>query len=174
KGLETPGIKMIKSLLSDFRRFRPKKLGSYFNSRIAASTLSLVFPDTMSGLLIYLDTVATENFASFVISYIITTSATSLSTMSVLLIYLDTVASETFASFATSCIVTTSATSLSTSSVIDYIFNITSHHIFVNSFWKFSKKYYYFSKCRRIKRYEQHSRIFSFDTYLRFIFQRLL
>src|SRR5699024_1049284 len=140
KGLETPGIKMIKSLLSDFRRFRPKKLGSYFNSRIAASTLSLVFPDTMSGLLIYLDTVATE----------------------------------TFASFATSCIVTTSATSLSTSSVIDYIFNITSHHIFVNSFWKFSKKYYYFSKCRRIKRYEQHSRIFSFDTYLRFIFQRLL
>src|SRR5699024_9503485 len=127
-----PGIKMIKSLLSDFRRFRPKKLGSYFNSRIAASTLSLVFPDTMSGLLIYLDTVATE----------------------------------TFASFATSCIVTTSATSLSTSSVIDYIF--------INSFWKFSKKYYYFSKCRRIKRYEQHSRIFSFDTYLRFIFQRLL
>src|SRR5699024_1886217 len=105
KGLETPGIKMIKSLLSDFRRFRPKKLGSYFNSRIAASTLSLVFPDTMSGLLIYLDTVATE----------------------------------TLASFATSCIVTTSATSLSTSSVIDYIFNITSHHIFVNSFWEFSK-----------------------------------
>src|SRR5699024_10188747 len=140
KGLETPGIKMIKSLLSDFRSLRPKKLGSYFNSRIAASTLSLVFPETMSGLLICLDTVATE----------------------------------TFASFATSCIVTTTATSLSTSLVIDYIFKITSYHIFVNGFWEFSKNSNYFSKCRRIKRYEHHSRIFSFDTYLRFIFQKLL